>query len=111
MNSLAYDSDHDLRHAVERDVAQMNNIRPVPRISIHAFCETEGIAVPIQRAGEDRRMAKAHLKVVMGGIPAAIEFYQSAPTPNLIIVESRSEPRQLMESSASWRSFAIPRPR
>ena len=34
-------------------------------------------------------MAKAHLKVHMGGIATAIEFYQSAPTPNLIILESR----------------------
>jgi len=108
MNSLAYDSDHDLHHVVERDVAQMNTIRPVPRISIHAFCETEGIAVPIQRAGEDRRMAKAHLKVVMGGIPAAVEFYQGAPTPNLIIVESRSEPRQMVEMLGELAEFCDP---
>ena len=45
--------------------------------------------MPIERAGEDRRMAKAHLKVHMGGIATAIEFYQTAPTPNLIILESR----------------------
>jgi pilus assembly protein CpaE len=38
-------------------------------------------------------MAKAHLKVHMGGIATAIEFYQTAPTPNLIILESREEPQ------------------
>ncbi|WP_289035332.1 AAA family ATPase [uncultured Roseibium sp.] len=36
-------------------------------------------------------MAKAHVKVHMGGIPAAIEFYAQAPTPNLIIVEAGNE--------------------
>src|SRR5690606_5555498 len=68
------------------------------RISIQAFCETESIANPISRAASDRRMAKAHLKVHMGGIATAIEFYQSAQTPNLIIVESREEPKQLIAS-------------
>jgi len=78
------------------DVSAMRSLRPVPRISIQAFCETEGVADPIERAGEDRRMAKTHLKVHMGGIATAIEFYQSAPTPNLILIESRAEPRELM---------------
>jgi pilus assembly protein CpaE len=50
----------------------MQSIRPLPRISVQAFCETEGIANPIERAAEDRRMAKAHLKVHMGGIQTAV---------------------------------------
>jgi pilus assembly protein CpaE len=43
-------------------------------------------------------MSKAHLKVHMGGIETAIEFYRSAPTPNLIILESRREPKELLDS-------------
>ncbi|WP_442579949.1 AAA family ATPase [Mesorhizobium sp. ASY16-5R] len=98
MSNLAYDSVLDSGHSSEGDASAMYALRPVPRVSIQAFCETDGIAVPIERAGEDRRMSKAHLKIHMGGIPTAVEFYQSAPTPNLIIVESRSEPRQLLGS-------------
>jgi pilus assembly protein CpaE len=98
MSNLAYDSTIDAEHSAERDASAMYTLRPVPRISIQAFCETDGIAVPIERAGEDRRMSKAHLKIHMGGIPTAVEFYQGAPTPNLIIVESRNEPSQLLES-------------
>jgi pilus assembly protein CpaE len=45
----------------------------------------------VQAAGEDRRLGKAHLKIQMGGMPAAIEAYRSAPTPNVIILET--EPR------------------
>jgi pilus assembly protein CpaE len=99
MNNLAYESDERIHAAeAEADPVAMKELRPVPRISIQAFCETDSVAMPIERAGEDRRMTKAHLKVHMGGVATAIEFYQSAPTPNLVIVESRQEPKQLLES-------------
>nr|WP_244636637.1 CpaE family protein [Limoniibacter endophyticus] len=74
----------------------MNSLRPIPRVTIHAFCESEGVAEPVRRASLDRRMAKAHLKMNMGGIAAAIEFYRDAPTPNLIIIESRMSAQELM---------------
>lgn len=95
MNNLAYE-DSGLR--AEQDPTALNDLRPIPRISIQAFCETEAVASPLERAALDRRMAKAHLKVHMGGIATAIEFYQQAQTPNLIIVESREEPKQLIAS-------------
>jgi pilus assembly protein CpaE len=65
-------------------------IAPAPRVSVQAFCETVETAATIQAAGEDRRMAKAHLRIQMGGLAAAIEAYQNAPTPNVIILESES---------------------
>ncbi len=66
----------------------MSNIRPVPRVAIQAFCETESVSSVIDQASRDRRMTKAHVKVQLGGIAAAVEFYQTATTPNLILVES-----------------------
>ncbi|MDP3895230.1 MAG: CpaE family protein [Mesorhizobium sp.] len=98
MTNLAYDTDQAAPTVPEADIPAMDQLRPIPRISIQAFCETEGVAKPIERAGDDRRMAKAHLKVHMGGLETAIEFYQTAPTPNLVILESRREPRELIES-------------
>ena len=71
-------------------------IAQIPRISIQAFCETPEVAEVIESAKEDRRMAKAHVKLHMGGILAAIEAFRSAPTPNLIIIESASERAQLL---------------
>ena len=59
-------------------------------MSVQAFCETVETAAAIQAAGEDRRLAKAHLKIQMGGITAAVEAYRSSPTPNVIIIESES---------------------
>jgi pilus assembly protein CpaE len=63
MSNLAYDSGHDVDVHGQDDAAAMQTLRPVPRISIQAFCETESVANPIERAADDRRMSKAHLKV------------------------------------------------
>jgi pilus assembly protein CpaE len=98
MSNLAYETSHEGDERAPEDVDALQALRPVPRISIQAFCETESVANPIERAGDDRRMSKAHLKVHMGGLATAIEFYQSAPTPNLILLESRREPRDLLDS-------------
>jgi pilus assembly protein CpaE len=64
------------------------HIAPAPRVSIQAFCETVETAAAIQSAGEDRRLGKAHVKIQMGGITAAIEAYRGSPTPNVIMLEA-----------------------
>jgi pilus assembly protein CpaE len=63
-------------------------IAPAPRVSVQAFCETTATAEAVQSAGLDRRLAKAHLTIKMGGVEAAIETYHSVPTPNVIILET-----------------------
>ena len=47
-----------------------------------------GNRAAVQSAGEDRRLGKAHLKIQMGGVAAAIEAYRTPPTPNVIILET-----------------------
>ena len=64
------------------------HIAPAPRVSVQAFCETAETAAAVQAAGEDRRLGKAHLKIQMGGMAAATEAYRSAPTPNVIVLET-----------------------
>jgi pilus assembly protein CpaE len=63
-------------------------IAAAPRISVQAFCETEDTFKAVRAAGEDRRLSKAHLSAKMGGMAAAIDTYQNAPTPNVIVLES-----------------------
>jgi pilus assembly protein CpaE len=65
-------------------------IAPAPRVSIQAFCSSVETAASVQAAADDRRMAKAHLRVQMGGIAAAVEAYRSSPTPNVIMLESET---------------------
>jgi pilus assembly protein CpaE len=91
MTNLAFETGDEPHGEGREDPSALQALRPIPRISIQAFCETESVAKPIERAGEDRRMAKVHLKVHRGGIETAIEFYHSAPTPNLVIIETAAE--------------------
>ena len=62
--------------------------KALPRISIHAFCERSESAGAIQATTQDWRMARTNLKIYMGGLPAAIEYYHKENTPALILFES-----------------------
>ena len=64
------------------------HIAPVPRVSVQAFCENEQTLAAVTAAGQDRRLAKAHLTAKSGGLAAAVEAYGSMPTPNVIVIES-----------------------
>ncbi len=74
--------------AAATDAAAGTHIAPAPRISVQAFCETVETAAAVQAAGDDRRLAKAHVKIQMGGIAAATEAYNNSPTPNVIVIET-----------------------
>src|SRR5690606_20935537 len=87
MTDLAFSN--DLPEPGGDAVAASPDVRPVPRISIQAFCDSPELVAVVEAAAADRRMARAHVKVQTGGIVAAAEFYQGAATPNLIVVESR----------------------
>ena len=73
-------------------------IAPAPRVSIQAFCASVETAASVQAAAEDRRMAKAHLRVQMGGAPAAVEAYRSSPTPNVIMIEAEARADDIIAS-------------
>ena len=77
-------------------MVQEEHIAPVPRISIQAFCASSDTAAAMQSAGEDRRMSKAHLKVQMGGMTAAIEAYRASATPNVVIIEADGRGDELL---------------
>src|SRR5262245_24620395 len=86
---MTMNSQHNPAQAGAAEAAdRSNHIAPAPRVSIQAFCETADTAAAIRSAADDRRMSKAHIKIQMGGAPAAIEAYRSSPTPNVIILET-----------------------
>ncbi len=71
--------------------------RPIPRISIQAFCDEQETANILQNVADDRRLSKAHMNVQLGGLKAALAFYENAPTPNLIIIETLEERSSLLK--------------
>ncbi|WP_417482343.1 AAA family ATPase [Maricaulis sp.] len=89
---------------IDRDVAD----QPVPRITIAAFCERPETGALVHNAAGDRRLAKAHIGVELGGLPAAIERYHDATTPNLLIVESGMRGQGLFEQLEELASVCDP---
>ncbi len=89
------------------DAASLERARPIPRISIQAFCDDQSSAEVLQYAAEDRRLSKAHVSVHMGGIAAAIAHYVDSPTPNLIIVDTALKGPLFCRNSIIWRRAAI----
>ena len=90
-SDAAYSLGQGTNPALDRPLephSEPSRARPIPRINIQAFCEDQDTAAVIQKASEDRRLAKAHVTVQMGGVQAAVAFYRNASTPNLIIIES-----------------------
>lgn len=78
-----------MKSASEDTATGGTDLRPIPRIAIQAFCETPEVASVIEAAALDRRMSKAHVQVRMGGAAAAVDYFASAPTPNLLMVECK----------------------
>ncbi len=77
-------------------VVSDEHIAPAPRISIQAFCDSVETAAAVQSAGDDRRLAKAHLKLQMGGVTAAVEAYRTSPTPNVILLETETRGNDIL---------------
>jgi pilus assembly protein CpaE len=67
--------------------------RPVPRIAISAWCEFPDTGAALQRAAEDRRLAKAHFDVHIGGVQSAVDQFKGQVTPNLLIIETKLQGR------------------
>src|SRR4029078_13348075 len=63
-------------------------ISPAPRVSVQAFCGSVAVATAARAASEDRHLVKPHVSVHMGGIAPAIDAYHTAPTPNVILLET-----------------------
>ncbi len=80
----------------DRNVEEFEQLRPLPRVSIQAFCESDAVVRTMHECAEDRRMARVHFRTVQGSIDTAVDMYASAPTPNLIILENLGPPSELM---------------
>lgn len=77
-------------------VGQMSGDRPIPRITIHAFCTRTSTLGMLRSITQDRRMKNVAMEVLEGGVAAATQYYVNETTPNLLIIEGSGDPRQLL---------------
>ncbi|WP_394691246.1 CpaE family protein [Hoeflea sp.] len=109
------DLDYSLEQPRQADTAEdtpargdFDRIRPLPRISVHAFYETEGLAKTMERCDEDRRMSKVNLRVNSGGVSAATNMFASSPTPNLLILETSADGATLIAELGELAEYCDP---
>ncbi len=80
----------------------------VPRVNIHIFCDNQQTAETMQLAAADRRMARAHTTIQLGGIMAAAQVYQTQATPNLLMVESHGSRDVILSELAALAEVCQP---
>ncbi|MDP2781513.1 CpaE family protein [Devosia sp.] len=85
MSEVAYEVE-DIE-STETGEAAEPFVATLPRISIQAFCASGDVANAIQTMAKDRRVARAHVGVQTTGIDGAITYFETAPTPNLLLLE------------------------
>ncbi|TBD92584.1 AAA family ATPase [Rhizobium ruizarguesonis] len=111
MSAIEYEirNPSELRHAEEAvRMADLENMRPLPRISVHAFCESEALQRVMERCANDRRVAKVSMRIPSGGTAAAANMFSGAPTPNLIILETKANAANLLAELAPLAAVCDP---
>jgi pilus assembly protein CpaE len=102
MNAVEYgiNSGEEPAAEVQTRPGDLDQLRPLPRISVHAFCETESMYALMEKLAQDRRMAKVSFRINQGSIQAAANMFASTPTPNLILLETSAAPNEIMDELA-----------
>ncbi|MBY5408280.1 CtpF protein [Rhizobium laguerreae] len=111
MSAIEYEirNPSELRHAEEAvRMADLENMRPLPRISVHAFCESEALQRVMERCANDRRVAKVSMRITSGGTAAAANMFSGVPTPNLIILETKANAANLLAELAPLAAVCDP---
>ncbi len=73
---------------MEEEAAREGGEKALPQISIHAFCDRQESASVINSTTRDWRMKRVNMKIYMGGLPSAIEYYRKESTPSLVLIET-----------------------
>ncbi|MAN46712.1 MAG: AAA family ATPase [Alphaproteobacteria bacterium] len=68
----------------------------LPAISIKLFYERDETRQLLETCANDRRMGRATVESIPGGIPAAIAYMSENPTPNLLLIESSDSAGQVL---------------
>ena len=109
MSAIDYDIGSTAAEAEEAPRSgNLDNMRPLPRISVHVFCESEQLQQVMDRCVNDRRMSKVNLRITSGGTAAAANMFASTPTPNLIVLETRANSRNLLAELAPLAAVCDP---
>ncbi|MEN9894731.1 MAG: hypothetical protein RIR97_583, partial [Pseudomonadota bacterium] len=98
----------DFTGDVQDTKLDLEQLRPLPRVSIHAFCESEKLLAAMEKCSQDRRMSRASMRVNHGNATAAASMFANMPTPNLLILETQSDSRTILSELAELSQVCDP---
>jgi pilus assembly protein CpaE len=68
----------------------------IPHITVHAVHATSEVRAVLEGVIRDRRLMRAQVKLVEGGLSAALALYREQSTPHCLIVECVGDQNQLL---------------
>lgn len=89
---------------IENSRDDIKALRPLPRISVHSFCESPDLLSLMEECAADRRLMNVSMRVNQGGISTAARMFETTPTPNLLVIEVRAVRDDLMQELGSLAS-------
>jgi pilus assembly protein CpaE len=98
----------DLASDVQDTKLDLEHLRPLPRVSIHAFCESEKLLAAMEKCSQDRRMSRTSMRVNRGNATAAASMFANMPTPNLIMLETLADSRNILNELAELAEVCDP---
>ena len=93
VQASSYEEEVDLGFEVSQSTG---GDRIIPRITIHAFSQTQLCSQMLKKSMQDRRMVNVSAEIVDGGVEAAINYYQQHDLPHMIVVESVANSASLL---------------
>ncbi len=101
MTTIDYTIDTDVRKdSIAVDTTRpgdLDIVRPLPRISIHAFCESEGMLHLLDQCARDRRSRRSRCAATRArSLQRPPRCLRRCRRPNLIILETSVDPANLL---------------
>jgi pilus assembly protein CpaE len=96
---------HQAATASFAPIEQTGGDAMLPAISIKLFYEREETRALMQHCAGDRRMGRATVDCLPGGIPAAVAYLRSNSTPNLLMIESSAHAGQVLQEVDALAEF------
>ena len=86
----------------------MQGLPPLPAINVHFFAETQQGAELFRLAAMDRLMRRPHVEIHQGGILAAVQAYQQASSPELLVLETTADRATMFTQLAALAEVVVP---
>ncbi|MBY7649154.1 MAG: CtpF protein [Candidatus Liberibacter europaeus] len=96
--STEYNSDRKSGTKKNSDSAFIKSKYSLPGVSVHAFCITDTLCSVVEKSKIDPKMSQISITFTKGSIAEAVSMFSNSATPDLIIVQTKLSPGEILQS-------------